>query len=57
MYFSIELLFTYMLYCYVNFSVYETLNNYMVFNDVDGIYTYTFEVEKKVSVSFQNSIF
>lgn len=23
------------------------LNNYMVFNDVDGIYTYTYEAEKK----------
>ncbi|KAL1375872.1 hypothetical protein pipiens_004575 [Culex pipiens pipiens] len=25
----------------------ETLNNYMVFNDSDGIYTYTYEAEKK----------
>lgn len=24
-----------------------SLNNYLVFNDVDGIYTYTFESEKK----------
>lgn len=24
------------------------LNNYMVFNDSDGLYTYTFEAEKKV---------
>lgn len=24
-----------------------SLNNYMVFNDVDGIYTYTYEAEKK----------
>lgn len=23
------------------------MNNYMVFNDVDGIYTYTYEAEKK----------
>ncbi|XP_055952040.1 NEDD8-activating enzyme E1 catalytic subunit-like [Argiope bruennichi] len=28
-------------------SSYLSLNNYMVFNDVDGIYTYTFEAEKK----------
>lgn len=25
----------------------STLNNYMVFNDVDGVYTYTYEAEKK----------
>lgn len=25
----------------------STLNNYMVFNDVDGIYTYTYEAERK----------
>uniref|UniRef100_A0A182YFM3 NEDD8-activating enzyme E1 catalytic subunit n=2 Tax=Anopheles stephensi TaxID=30069 RepID=A0A182YFM3_ANOST len=25
----------------------EPLNNYMVFNDVDGIYTYTYEAEKR----------
>lgn len=25
------------------------LNNYMVFNDTDGLYTYTFEAEKKVN--------
>lgn len=24
-----------------------TLNNYMMFNDVDGVYTYTYEAEKK----------
>lgn len=29
-------------------SCYEPLNNYMVFNDVDGIYTYNFESERKV---------
>jgi len=30
------------------------LNNYMVFNDTDGLYTYTFEAERKVTfkVSF-----
>lgn len=28
-------------------SCYENLNNYMVFNDVDGIYTYAYEQEKK----------
>jgi NEDD8-activating enzyme E1 len=28
-------------------SCYEPLNNYMVFNDLDGIYTYTYEAEKK----------
>lgn len=26
---------------------YAYMNNYMVFNDVDGIYTHTYEVEKK----------
>lgn len=25
------------------------LNNYMVFNDTDGLYTYTFEAERKVT--------
>lgn len=25
----------------------STLNNYMVFNDVDGVYTYTYEAERK----------
>lgn len=29
-------------------SAYIPLNNYMVFNDVDGLYTYTFEAERKV---------
>lgn len=29
-------------------SAYILLNNYMVFNDVDGLYTYTFEAERKV---------
>ncbi|KAE8612557.1 hypothetical protein XENTR_v10012893 [Xenopus tropicalis] len=28
-------------------SAYIPLNNYLVFNDVDGLYTYTFEAEKK----------
>lgn len=28
-------------------SCYESLNNYMVFNDVEGIYTYSFESERK----------
>lgn len=28
-------------------SCYESLNNYMMFNDVDGIYTHTFEAERK----------
>lgn len=28
-------------------NCYEPLNNYMVFNDTDGIYTYTYEAEKK----------
>lgn len=29
-------------------SAYVPLNNYLVFNDVDGLYTYTFEAERKV---------
>lgn len=32
-------------------SAYIPLNNYMVFNDVDGLYTYTFEAERKVCFS------
>ncbi|XP_028680342.1 NEDD8-activating enzyme E1 catalytic subunit isoform X3 [Erpetoichthys calabaricus] len=28
-------------------SAYNPLNNYLVFNDVDGLYTYTFEAERK----------
>uniref|UniRef100_A0A8C9SIB5 NEDD8-activating enzyme E1 catalytic subunit n=1 Tax=Scleropages formosus TaxID=113540 RepID=A0A8C9SIB5_SCLFO len=28
-------------------SAYVPLNNYLVFNDVDGLYTYTFEAERK----------
>ncbi|XP_078518503.1 NEDD8-activating enzyme E1 catalytic subunit-like [Lissotriton helveticus] len=28
-------------------SAYIPLNNYFVFNDVDGLYTYTFEAERK----------
>ncbi|GIY42974.1 NEDD8-activating enzyme E1 catalytic subunit [Caerostris extrusa] len=30
-------------------SSYDPLSNYLVFNDVDGIYTYTFEAERKGS--------
>ncbi|MFT7801450.1 NEDD8-activating enzyme E1 catalytic subunit [Arapaima gigas] len=30
---------------------YIPLNNYMVFNDVDGLYTYTFEAERKANCS------
>lgn len=30
-------------------SAYVFLNNYLVFNDVDGLYTYTFEAQRKVS--------
>lgn len=29
-------------------SAYIPLNNYLVFNDVDGLYTHAFEAEKKV---------
>uniref|UniRef100_A0A8C1GQ22 NEDD8-activating enzyme E1C n=1 Tax=Cyprinus carpio TaxID=7962 RepID=A0A8C1GQ22_CYPCA len=32
-------------------SAYVPLNNYMVFNDVDGLYTYTFEAERKENCS------
>jgi len=32
----------------MNFRICPTLNNYMVFNDSDGVYTYTFEYERKV---------
>lgn len=28
-------------------NCYSSLNNYMIFNDVDGIYTYTYEAERK----------
>lgn len=28
-------------------SCYESMNNYMVFNDIDGVYTYKYEAEKK----------
>lgn len=31
------------------------LNNYMVFNDTDGLYTYTFEAEKKVNNDNNNN--
>ena len=33
------------------------LNNYMNFNDTEGIYTYCFEAEKKVSIEGYNYIF
>lgn len=29
-------------------SAYLPLNNYMIFNDVEGLYTSTFEAERKV---------
>uniref|UniRef100_A0A667ZH43 NEDD8-activating enzyme E1 catalytic subunit n=1 Tax=Myripristis murdjan TaxID=586833 RepID=A0A667ZH43_9TELE len=32
-------------------SAYIPLNNYLVFNDVDGLYTYTFEAERKDNCS------
>uniref|UniRef100_A0A671V6G2 NEDD8-activating enzyme E1 catalytic subunit n=1 Tax=Sparus aurata TaxID=8175 RepID=A0A671V6G2_SPAAU len=32
-------------------SAFIPLNNYMVFNDVDGLYTYTFEAERKENCS------
>lgn len=32
-------------------SAYIPLNNYLVFNDVDGLYSYTFEAERKVCCS------
>uniref|UniRef100_A0A672PGA4 NEDD8-activating enzyme E1 catalytic subunit n=1 Tax=Sinocyclocheilus grahami TaxID=75366 RepID=A0A672PGA4_SINGR len=32
-------------------SAYVPLNNYLVFNDVDGLYTYTFEAERKENCS------
>lgn len=32
-------------------SAYIPLNNYLLFNDVDGLYTCTFEAERKVSLS------
>lgn len=35
--------------CIYHYSAYIPLNNYLVFNDVDGLYTYTFEAERKVS--------
>lgn len=33
-------------------SAYIPLNNYLVFNDVDGLYTHAFEAERKVSLIF-----
>lgn len=35
---------------FFHYSAYIPLNNYLVFNDVDGLYTYTFEAERKVSI-------
>ncbi|XP_061546420.1 NEDD8-activating enzyme E1 catalytic subunit isoform X3 [Phycodurus eques] len=32
-------------------SAYIPLNNYLVFNDVDGLYTYSFEAERKANCS------
>lgn len=37
-------------------SCYESLNNYMVFNDVDGVYTYKFEAMKKADCLACSSI-
>lgn len=34
-------------------SAYIPLNNYLVFNDVDGLYTYTFEAQRKVCCVLQ----
>lgn len=40
----------------VYFSCSKPLQNYMVFNDTDGVYTYTFEYERKViPISYQKS--
>uniref|UniRef100_A0A8C4NKN0 NEDD8-activating enzyme E1 catalytic subunit n=1 Tax=Eptatretus burgeri TaxID=7764 RepID=A0A8C4NKN0_EPTBU len=33
--------------CVCVFSCFKPLNNYMVFNDADGLYTYTYEAEQK----------
>ena len=41
------------MWCLLTFlltSCCNPLNNYMVFNDTDGLYTYTFEAEKKVTL-------
>lgn len=35
--------------CVCHCSAYIPLNNYLVFNDVDGLYSYTFEAGRKVS--------
>lgn len=32
------------------FSCSKPLQNYMVFNDTDGVYSYTFEYERKASL-------
>lgn len=37
-------------------NCYENLNNYMVFNDIDGVYTYKYEAEKNESCLACNSI-
>ncbi|KAG2471428.1 LMOD3 protein, partial [Polypterus senegalus] len=36
-------------------SAYNPLNNYLVFNDVDGLYTYTFEAERKANENPSNN--
>uniref|UniRef100_A0A4W4EL77 NEDD8-activating enzyme E1C n=1 Tax=Electrophorus electricus TaxID=8005 RepID=A0A4W4EL77_ELEEL len=35
----------------LSIDAYVPLNNYLVFNDVDGLYTYTFEAERKENCS------
>ena len=40
--------FFHFIYC----SCSKPLQNYMVFNDTEGVYTYTFEAEKKVSQQY-----
>jgi NEDD8-activating enzyme E1 len=37
-------------------NCYEVLNNYMVFNDVDGIYTYKYEAERNSNCLVCSSI-
>ena len=37
------------------YSCYSPMNNYMIFNDSQGIYTYTFEAEKKVWLFFKET--
>ncbi|KAK6473984.1 NEDD8-activating enzyme E1 catalytic subunit isoform X1 [Huso huso] len=40
-----------MYFLFLFYSAYIPLNNYLVFNDVDGLYTYTFEAERKENCS------